>query len=146
MSKLYYGVLSKSLEGLDIERYYTVMYFLSENNGCTQQYICNHLEADKTAMVKVMDSLVDSGYIIKKVNPQDRREQFIWMTKKGARQTEKIVKSFDTLDKNMFASIPKKDQQVFNRVLAQLSVNLKKLPANDLFFNYKKTARPLKVK
>ena len=31
LSKYYYGVLSKSLENLEIERYYSVLYFLFEN-------------------------------------------------------------------------------------------------------------------
>ena len=38
---------------------------------------------DKTAMVKVMDALILLGYIEKKINPRDRREHFVSLTKKG---------------------------------------------------------------
>jgi len=146
MSKLYYGVLSKSLEGLDIDRYFSVLYFLNENNGCTQQCICNNLAIDKTAMVKVMDSLISAGYIEKKVNPKDRREYFVFLTKKGARHNEKIVSSFRKIDEGIFSDIPKQEQDIFNKVLFKLSFNLKTLPTNELFFTYKKTAKHQKLK
>jgi MarR family transcriptional regulator for hemolysin len=144
MSKLYYGVLSRSLEDLDIERYYSVLHFLSANNGCSQQCICNHLAIDKTAMVKVIDTLVEGGYISKKVNPKDRREHFITLTKKGLRYTDKIVRSFQAIDDEIFAGVSDRDKAVFNRVLGSMSSRLKALPYNDLFFNYKKTGRASK--
>ena len=83
LSKLYYGVIVKSLENLDIERYFSVLYFLMNNNGCCQQTICNNMAIDKTAMVKVMNYLIKKGYVERRKNPDDKREQFIFLTKKG---------------------------------------------------------------
>jgi DNA-binding MarR family transcriptional regulator len=140
LSKLYYGVISKSLESLDVERYFSVLYFLSANNGCSQQFICNHLAVDKTAMVKVMNYLIKAEYIERQVNPKDRREHFITLTQKGLKQTEQVVKAFDLLDNDMFANIKKEEKEIFTKVLQNLCDNLLKMPANDLFFNYKKTS------
>jgi len=146
LSKLYYSVLSKSLENLDIERYYSILFFLNENNGCNQQCICNNLAIDKTAMVKVIDYLIKVGFVDRNVNPDDRREHFIMLTKKGLRQTNEIVKAFQDIDKEIFSSIPKEEQVIFNKVMCQLSGKLKELPANDLFFNYKQTAKKSRKK
>ncbi len=141
LSKLYFGVLSKSLESLDIDRYFSTLYFLNQHQGCTQQCICNHLSIDKTAMVKVMDALIESGYIEKKVNPRDRREYFVFLTKKGKRQTEKIVTAFTWIDLEIFKSISFEEQENFNKVLLKIETNLKRLPAKDLYFNYKKSSK-----
>jgi DNA-binding MarR family transcriptional regulator len=138
-SKLYYGVLSKRLEKLDIERYFSILYFLSENNGCSQQCICNNLAIDKTAMVKVIGYLVKADYVKRKKNPLDRREHFIELTKKGGKQTEAVVRSFKAVDEEIFSTVSEKNKEIFIKVLAQLSDNLGVLPSNDLFFNYKKT-------
>lgn len=146
LSKLYYGVLSKSLESLDIERYYSILFFLNKNNGCTQQHICNNLAVDKTAMVKVIDILILSRHIEKKVNPIDRRENFIFLTKKGFNHAEKISIAFRKIDHEIFSDVSKHDCDIFNTVLSKLSLNLKKLPSNDLFFNYKKTQSKLNNK
>lgn len=145
LSKLYYSVLSKSLENLDVDRYYSILGFLYENNGCNQQYICNNLAVDKTAMVKVIDHLIKLGFVDRNVNPNDRREHFIVLTKKGLKQTEEILKAFKAIDENIFSTISKEEQDSFNKVLEKLSLNLKELPATDLFFNYKKTGRRKKV-
>ncbi len=143
-SKLYYGVLSKSLENIDIERYYSVLYFLSESEGCTQQHICNNLAIDKTAMVKVIDYLIKAELIARQVNPNDRREHVIVLTKKGTKQTNDVVEAFNALDIEMFSKISKTEKDVFMKVLLQLTSHLKELPANDLFFNYKKTHKTKK--
>ena len=68
------------------------------------------------------------------------------LPKKGTRHTERIVTSFRMIDKGEFSVIvfQKQDQAIFNKVLFKLSSNLKKLPADDLYFNYKKTSKTLK--
>lgn len=139
LSKLYYSVLSKNLETLDVERYFSILYFLYNNNGCSQQQICNNLVIDKTAMVKVIDYLMKAGFVERKVNSEDRREHFITLTEKGHAQTAEIVKAFQALDDEIFAGISKHDKDVFLDVLFNVSDNLKAMPATDLFFNYKRT-------
>ncbi len=139
LSKLYYGVIVKSLENLDIERYFSVLYFLMNNNGCCQQTICNNMAIDKTAMVKVMNYLIKKGYVERRKNPDDKREQFIFLTKKGEKKTEKISESFQSLDTRMFANVSTKKQREFLSTMSKISSNLKTMPSNDLFFNYRLT-------
>src|SRR5690349_8050355 len=135
LSKLYYGVLTKQLEDLEIDRYFSILYFLRANNGCSQQCICNNLAIDKTAMVKVMNYLIKAGYIERNVNPKDRREHFITLTKLGQKRTEEIASSFEAIEKEIFGNISKEERDNFLRVLNKLSENLRQLPSNDLFFN-----------
>ncbi|MDI9340602.1 MAG: helix-turn-helix domain-containing protein [Sediminibacterium sp.] len=140
-SKLYYSVLSKKLENLDIERYYSVLNFLYHHNGCCQQYICNSLEIDKTIMVKIVDYFIKSEFVERQENPDDRREHFIILTKKGKKETEKIVQAFEDLDKEMFRELDKGEKETFVKVLHHLNLRLKEFPLNDLFFNYRKTGK-----
>ncbi len=144
LSKLYYSVLSKSLESLGVERYFSVLNFLHNNNGCNQQCICNNLAIDKTAMVKVIDYLIKANFVERKLNPNDRREYFIVLTKKGLKQTTEIVNAFKRIDEKIFANTSKQDQLVFHKMLGQLAATLIELPATDLFFNYKKTKKQKK--
>jgi DNA-binding MarR family transcriptional regulator len=139
-SKLYYGILSKNLEKLDTERYFSILYYIQNNNGCCcQQDICDTLHIDKTAMVKVLDSLNEAGLIERKVNPKDRRQHYISLSKKGEKQTKQITRTFEAIEKQMFSNISARDKQIFKDVLNRLTGNLIEVPKNDLFFNYKKT-------
>jgi DNA-binding MarR family transcriptional regulator len=140
-SKYYYGVLTKRLEGLEIDRYFSVLYFLLENSGTPQQYICNHLAIDKTAMVKVMNYLIASGYVSRKPNPKDRREQFVFLTAKGKKRTQEIHRVFNDLEKQIFSGISNKSKVIFDQVLSELTEKLVEQPFNDLFFNYKRTKK-----
>lgn len=142
LSKLYYGVLSKSLEDLDTERYYSVLHYIQNNNGCCcQQDICDNLAIDKTAMVKILDTLAKSDFVERKVNPRDRREYFVFLSEKGKKQTKEISKAFEKLDEQMFRNVPEKERLLFMQTLAKTAENLEQLPSNDLFFNYKKTKK-----
>lgn len=140
LSKHYYGVLSKNLEHTGVERYYSILYYILHNDGCCcQQDICDKLAIDKTAMVKVLDHLGKQGLVERTVNPSDRRQHVIRLTKKGKEQTKMISKVFASLEKKMFKNVTDADRAVFARVLEQVKTNLKAMPSNDLFFNYKKT-------
>lgn len=139
LSKLYYGVLSKSLEEVEVERYYSILHFISGNEGCTQKQICTALTIDKTAMVKIIDYLVQIGFVERSKNPNDRREHFITLTRKGARQTQEIIEAFKLLDEQLFAGMSEEEKRTFLDVLQRVSQRLSELPANELFFNYTKT-------
>ena len=140
LSKLYYGILTKNLEKLDTDRYFTILYYIQNNNGCCcQQDICDTLYVDKTAMVKILDSLNKAGFIERKVNPNDRRQHYISLSKKGEKQTKEIGRAFAILDKQLFNHISEKDKHSFKSVLKQLTENLKEIPKNNLLFDYKKT-------
>ena len=140
-SKYYYGVLTKKLEGIEADRYFSILYFLKDNNGCTQQYICNNMAIDKTAMVKVMDYLLDLGYVSRRPNPNDRREQFVKLTAKGKKRTELITRCFEDIDKQLFEGLNRRERENFEKVLQHLTENLRAQPLNDLFFNYKRTRK-----
>jgi MarR family transcriptional regulator, transcriptional regulator for hemolysin len=142
LSKLYYGILSKNLENLDTERYFSVLHYIQNKNGCCcQQEVCDTLHIDKTAMVKILDTLTKSGLIERKINPKDRRQHFLVLSKKGEKQTREISKTFESIDNEMFEGISEKDNKTFRKVLDVLIANLTEQPKNDLFFNYKKTRK-----
>lgn len=137
VSKLYYGILTKSLEKLEVDRYFAVLLFLNGKKSCCQQVICDSLLIDKAAMVKVLDYLSKAGYIERKVNADDRREHFIILSKRGEKQIKEIQRNVELIEKKVFENITKQDELVFKRILNSITVNLKQLPSNNLFFDYK---------
>lgn len=141
VSKLYYGVLTKTLDKLEIDRYFAVLMFLKHNKSCCQQVVCDSLLIDKTAMVKVLDYLTKAGLIERKTNPKDRREHFIVLSKKGEKQTNEIIKAVSRIEQKAFDNVSKSDELIFKKVLQTIGTNLKEIPANELMFNYKTTKK-----
>ena len=146
LSKLYYGVLTKSLEKQDIDRYFSIIMFLNENKDCCQQQICNGLMIDKTAMVKVIDYLSKHGCVERKTNPRDRREHTVTLSKKGEKIAKEVIKAVKQIEHKAFEGISKHDEENFKRILSDVTANLKEMPFNELFFNYKSTTKQTKSK
>jgi MarR family transcriptional regulator for hemolysin len=92
-------------------------------------------------MVKVLDYLSKANYIERKVNPEDRRAHFIFLSKEGEKQTKQIIKSFKFIDEKSLDGLSDAEKKTFVKLLLKVCDNLKELPSNDLFFNYKKTKR-----
>lgn len=141
ISKLYYGILTKSLDKLAIDRYFAVLLFLKDQKNCCQQVICDNLLIDKAAMVKVLDYLSKAGLIERVTNPNDRREHFIILSKKGEKQTSEIRKVVTYIEQKTFENVSKQEEMIFKKVLQRVGENLKEMPSNKIVFNYKTTKK-----
>lgn len=89
-------------------------------------------------MVKILDHLSRKGLVERKINPQDRRQHYIVLSKKGEKQTREIAHTFNAVDELLFKNISQKDKARFSAMLEQLTENLEEVPKNKLSFNYKK--------
>lgn len=139
LSKLYYSVLSKRLDSIEIERYFSILLFIKNHSGCTQQQICDMLYIDKTAMVKIIDYLAKAGYVERHTNQADRRQHSIVLTEIGLTRTDEIIVAFEELDNYVFSEMSLEQRNFFFHTVDNMCERLKDLPANSLFFNYKKS-------
>lgn len=142
LAKTYYGELTKRLEHLEIERYYSIL-ILIENHGsnCTQQFICDELKMDKVSMVRIIDYLMEKKYVKKVVNPSDRREHFIQLTKKSIAVLPSIHQAIDEVNTAALKGISKEKQKELYGHLNTIQRNLAHLPAEKIFINYKKSSK-----
>ncbi len=139
VSKLYVGALRKRFEHLDIERYYSVLILIENTKkNCTQQYIADYLQKDKTSMVGIIDSLVKKGYIKRATNPLDRREHFIQLTNKAIKTLPEIHKGINELNARATKGLSKQEVRLFHKNLQLISVNLSKEPAYKIVANFEK--------
>ncbi len=140
--KMYYGALTKRLEHLEIERYFTILIFVEKNNvKCTQQYISDKLKIDKASMVRMIDDLVTKNYLVRTVNPNDRREHWISITSKAKKIMPIIHKEIKALNKIALNGLSENEQTVFNNAMCLIYQNLEQLPADRVFVNYKKAKK-----
>lgn len=66
LAKTYFGALTKRLEHLEVERYYSILIIIENGGtGCTQQHICNSLGIDKVSMVRILDYLIEKNLLKK---------------------------------------------------------------------------------
>jgi MarR family transcriptional regulator for hemolysin len=139
LMRLYFGALTKKLEQLDIDRHYSVLLLIeSADVHCNQQYLSDILNIDKTAMVRMIDYLVEKGYIVRAVNPADRRAHRIQLTSKAKKALPRIHKAIDDLNGKATKGISSRKLKQFYADLNTVAENLTHEPRHTFIMNFEK--------
>lgn len=142
LAKSYFGALTKRLEHLEIERYYSVLILIDKTeHSCTQQFICSQLKIDKVSMVRIIDYLSQKNFIEKQQNPEDRREHFIVLKKKAVKILPELYAAIEELNNEAMKGISADEQQIFLAQIATMQSNLEVLPNEKIYINYQKANR-----
>ncbi len=142
LAKSYFGALTKKLEHLEIERYYSILILIDKTEQpCTQQFICSQLKIDKVSMVRILDYLSQKEYIEKQQNPEDRREHFIVLKKKAIKVLPELYAAIEELNKAAMKDISAADQKILLAQIATMQSNLEALPNEKIYINYQKANR-----
>jgi DNA-binding MarR family transcriptional regulator len=142
ITKSYFGALSKKMEHTGIDRHFSTLIAIDKTaHNCTQQYLSDLLSFDKVSMVRILDYLVAKKMITRSVNPDDRREHFVNLTKKAKKIMPKIYDGIKEMNSIAFKNIKKKDQEIFYSCIAEILKNVERLPTNEVDIQPKKNKR-----
>lgn len=105
---------------------WTVLAFLWQKDGVTQQMLCDSTFKDKPSMTRLIDNLEKQSLVYRKVSKSDRRSNFIYLTDFGKSIEENATKA---VDETMTAALDGIDDEGMTRlrnVLALVFGNLEK--------------------
>ena len=114
------------LNGLEMTpEQWTVMIYLWEKDGVTQQELCNATFKDKPSMTRLIDNMERLHLVVRISDKKDRRNNLIHLTKTGKdiEPQARIVVS-KTL-KEALQGIEVKDLQISQDVLKKIFLNIK---------------------
>lgn len=93
-------------EGLDITpEQWTVLSFLWRKDGVAQQALCDATFKDKPSMTRLVDNLAKQGLVERKIAPNDRRSNLVYLTAKGESIKERANIAVNETMKYAFAGI-----------------------------------------
>ncbi len=95
-----------------------------KNSSITPTDICNEFNISKSAVTFVLNSLEKNGYIIRKIQKQDRRKTVILPTKKAKDNDELITDFYKKLFGEFYLELGKDDADKLIEYLSK---------ANDFF-------------
>lgn len=83
-------------EKIDLTReQWSVLAVLWKTDGCSQQIIADATNRDKPGITRLIDNLAKEGYVIRKNDEKDRRLNLIFLTSKGKKIKEPVMKVVD---------------------------------------------------
>jgi MarR family transcriptional regulator for hemolysin len=139
MGRYYYGALLNKLSMIDIDRHYSLLMILSRSNQpLTQQVLGEQLHIDKTSMVRIIDSLVEKGYVERQQSQGDRRCHNILLTQEGIRILPQIERAVKELNEQVMLGMTRNEQEQFHFALNTITKNLQDLPSDDVQLDYQR--------
>lgn len=78
--------------GIELTReQWSVLAVLWKKDGCSQQVIADETSRDKPGVTRLIDNLVKEGYVERRNDPNDRRLNLIYLTKKGKNIEQSVL-------------------------------------------------------
>lgn len=108
-----------------------IITVLSMNEGITQKHIADMMFVEAPTLVPVIDRMEKEGYIVRRSDPGDRRNNLIFMTDKSKDVVDPIVDCILEMRNMGLNKISKKDMEIAKKVLEQIMNN------NEEFIRHK---------
>lgn len=140
LTKQYLGHLMKQMENSPVKKYYFPLYLIGKNSGkICQQQLADKLLMDKAGLVRILDALTDEGFIERTVNPADRRQHLLHVTKSGAEWIPEIEKALNETDELFYGLIQEKDRANFKKNLDLIVEATKQFTVENVELYYDRT-------
>ncbi|SHK29554.1 MarR family winged helix-turn-helix transcriptional regulator [Paramaledivibacter caminithermalis] len=99
---------------------FLVLLVMIKKDGLSQESINKGLQFDKGFLAKVAKSLENKGYIIRKINQEDRRAYRLFLTDKAKTFIPEIFKILNEWDDTILEGMTKKEMEILNNALDKM--------------------------
>lgn len=122
-SQIFLGQALKQCDVTSAE--FPILIFLNQKNGVTQEELSSYLYIDKSAVARVIQSLVGKGFITKSKDENDQRCNRIYLTIKGHEVQTQIEKALDHWNAVLMTDIKKERGEEIYELLLHMVGNIK---------------------
>lgn len=98
-----------------------------KNETCVQQDLANMMGKDKSAILRLIDSLEEKKLVVRVVDSTDRRKNCLHVTDFGKEIIKQYIEMEGIISKEFTAGISDEDMDTFYRVIASIRTNAEQL-------------------
>jgi DNA-binding MarR family transcriptional regulator len=114
------------LNGIDISpEQWTVLLYLWEKDGVTQQELCNATYKDKPSMTRLINNMEHNGLVTRNSNENDKRVNLIHLTETGKKLEVRMRIITSRTLKEALKGISNEDLETCQSVLREVFENTK---------------------
>lgn len=112
--------------GLEISpEQWTVLIYLWEKDGVTQQELCNATFKDKPSMTRLIDNMERQHLVVRISDKNDRRTNLIHLTKTGKEIEERTRDIVDQTLREALEGVSLEELKIGHEVLRKIFSNIK---------------------
>lgn len=125
LKKNYHHRLHRDCNELSVCKYLPILSFLKQSpKGVSQKQISEQLSIDKANLVRNLDYFIENKIIERVKCKEDKRKNYLYLTKKGERESQKLEEINHQLDEKCKENIKASDWETFLKVMNQINKNL----------------------
>ena len=107
VSGRFYYKFAKRYGMSDIALY--TLHLIYNSKECIQNDLADKLALPKQTICSILDNFEKKGYIKREINPKDKRNRLISLTKKGLEFAKPIIEDLENLDKSVLKCLSDED-------------------------------------
>jgi DNA-binding MarR family transcriptional regulator len=97
-----------------------ILFLLIKNTPQSMGELSRILELDNSAVTRLVDNLEKMRFVMRELNPEDRRQYLIAITEEGKKEITKAKKIVREANERIKQDIPENDLAVFLKVMNQI--------------------------
>ncbi len=118
-------LLDRELMVYDIDRgQFPFLIPLYRREGISQKELCQFYNMDKAAAVRALNKLEGKGYVMRKKDPEDKRQHQIYLTKKAKEFKPQLFEIIKFTENRMLENINEEEVGQLKNTLKKISSNL----------------------
>jgi len=95
-----------------------------EENNIKQEDLNKRLQIDKSAVTRILKTLEDKGFVVKKTSKEDKRNHVLFLTAKGEKIYPQIKRVIEKTNKMMLSDIDDHQQKILEELMIKMKMNL----------------------
>lgn len=104
-----------------------VLLYLTKVPIANQDSVARHYKLDKGSIAKTIAKLEKKGFIHRKQNIRNRRENLVTLTETGSNLIDQMQQLMVEWEEYAFAGIPEEDKEHFVQTLTQIAMNVEQI-------------------
>lgn len=120
------------------------LYIIYKNPGLSQDDVAKKLKFHKGAVAKVIKMMLQSGFIKREEDPDDKRKYRLFLTEKGENAIPLLMEGQRKYEETLTKDMTDEQKRVFIALMEKSSYNLSTAVAKKSASDHKETACSLK--
>lgn len=101
-----------------------ILEFLWQYTESDQKTIANYCEIEQTTVGRILTRMEQSGLVVRRQHPGNRRSLFVSLTDKGRDAASKMLDIFQKMDAMALDALTEKEQEQLKQLLQKVSFQL----------------------
>lgn len=116
--------LGKKLDPLNIgSGQHVFLMVLSRNDGISQERLTEYLKMDKATTAKALKKLEDEGYVVREIDPNDKRAYQIFLTQRGSSVIPVIQEAVSEWETVITSGLLERESLLVEELLGKMAKN-----------------------